>query len=143
METVTPPPAAPKPSIFYINSADMFGVSYFCEGNQDYAKVAFHINGVLRDVDFHVSVAPDGKSVHFVRAVHAVCFSKEVLKSIMGRDYSETSSRVVTYDDVAQKMQAKKVLPENKLYWGGPQVVRLKWECTGTPRIFKGNYPVD
>ena len=88
-----------------------------------------------------MSVSQDGKSVHFVHAVHAVCFSKEVLRSIMGRNYSEMSSRVVAYDDVAQKMQAKKVLPENKLYWGKPQVVRLKWECTGTPEaeVFKGD----
>jgi hypothetical protein len=143
VETVTPPPAAPKPSIFSVNSTDMFGVSYFCEGNQDYAEVAFHINGVLRDVDFRVSVSQDGKSVRFVRAVHAICFSKEVLKSIMKKNYSETSSRVVAYDDVAQKMQAKKVLPENKLYWGDPQVVRLKWECTGTPNVFKGDYAID
>ena len=50
VETVTPPPAT-KPSIFSVNSSDKFGVSYFCEGNQDYAEVAFHINGVLRDVD--------------------------------------------------------------------------------------------
>ena len=36
--------------IFLINSADMFGVSYFCEGNQDYAEVAF-VNRVLRDIN--------------------------------------------------------------------------------------------
>ena len=40
-------------------------------------------------------------------------------------------------------MQAEKVLPENKLYWGEPQVVHLKWECTGIPKIFKGDYPID
>ena len=139
---VTPPPA-PKPSIFSISCTDVFGVSYFCEGNQDYAEVALHVNGVLRDIDYRVSVAPDGKSIHYVRAVRKECFTKEVLMSIMGRDYSETNSRVIAYDDVAQEMIENKVLPASKLYWGEPQVVRLKWECTGTHRIFKGDYAID
>ena len=139
---MTPPPA-PKPTIFSVSSADMFGVSYYCEGTQDFAEVAFHVNGVLHDIDYCVSVAPDGKAIFYVRAVRAECFSKEVLRSIMGRDYSTTNSRVVAYDDVAQEMIEKKVLPESNLYWGEPQVVRLKWECTGTPQVFKGDYPID
>ncbi len=98
---------------------------------------------MLRDIDYRVSVAPDGKSIHYVRAVRKECFTKEVLMSIMGRDYSETNSRVIAYDDVAQEMIKNKVLPVSKLYWGEPQVVRLKWECTGTHRIFKGDYAID
>ena len=139
---VTPPPA-PKPTIFSVSSADMFGVSYFCEGTQDFAEVAFHINGVLRDIDYRVSVSQDGKAINYIRAVRAECFSKEVLRSIMGRDYSTRNSRVVAYDNVAQEMIKKKVLPESNLYWGAPQVVRLKWECTGTPQVFKGDYAID
>ncbi len=98
---------------------------------------------MLRDIDYHVSVAPDGKSIHYVRAVRKECFTKEVLMSIMGRDYSETNCRVIAYNDVAQEMIENKVLPVSKLYWGEPQVVCLKWECTGTHKIFKGDYAID
>jgi hypothetical protein len=118
-------------------------VSYYCEGTQDYADVTFHVNGVLCESDFRVTIGHDGKSVAWQRAVQAICFSKELLKAIMGRDYSPANNRVVAYDDVAQEMMAKNVRPENKLYWGAPQVVRLKWECTGTPTIIKRDYPID
>jgi predicted porin len=128
---------------FSIDSTDKFSVSYYCEGTQDYADVTFHINGVLRECDFRVTIGDNGKSVLWQRAVEAICYSKELLKSIMGRDYSPANNRVVAYDDVAQEMLAKKVRPENKLYWGTPQVVRLKWECTGTPTIIKRDYPID
>ena len=139
---VTPPPA-PKPSIFNISCTDVFGVSYFCEGSQDFAEVTLHVNGVLRDIDYHVSMAPDGKSINYVRTVRSECFTKEVLQSIMGTDYSTTHTRVIAYDDVAQEMLEKKVISKNKLYWGEPQVVHLKWECTGTHKIFKGDYAID
>lgn len=139
---VTPPPA-PKPSIFNISCTDVFGVSYFCEGSQDFAEATLHVNGVLRDIDYRVSVAPDGKSINYVRAVRSECFTKEVLQSIMGTEYSTTHTRVIAYDDVAQEMLEKKVISESKLYWGEPQVVRLKWECTGTHKIFKGDYAID
>ena len=104
--------------------------------------MAFHVNGVLRDTDYHrVTVSPDSKAVNYVRAE---CFTKEVLKSIMGRGYSTKNSRcVIAYDDVVQEMMEKKVLPESNLYWREPQVVRLKWECMGTPQIFKGDYAID
>ena len=29
-------------------------------------------------------------------------------------------------------MKVKKVLPKNKQFWGAPQIMRIKWECTGT-----------
>ena len=121
----------------------MFGVSYFCEGSQDFAEATLHVNGVLRDIHYRVSMAPDGKSINYVRAVWSECFTKEVLQSIMGTDYSTTHTRVIAYDDVAQEMLEKKVISESKLYWGEPQVVRLKWECTGTHQIFKGDYAID
>ncbi len=37
------------------------------------------------------------------------------------------------WDDTALKMQEKNVISKNGLYWGRPQVLRLKWKCTGTP----------
>ena len=57
--------------------------------------------------------------------------------------YSASSHRAIAYDDVSQEMQEKKILPEHKLYWGAPQVVRLKWECTGTITIIKRDYEID
>jgi len=86
MEKKVTPPPAPKPSIFSISCTDMFGVSYFCEGSQDFAEATLHVNGVLRNIDYCVSVAPDGKSINYVRTVRSECFTKEVLQSIMGTD---------------------------------------------------------
>ena len=41
-------------------------------------------------------------------------------------------------------MSDKNVLPKNDLYWGKPQVVRLKWKCTGTPTACnKHDYPTE
>jgi hypothetical protein len=39
--------------------------------------------------------------------------------------YSSSSHRVIAYDDVAQKMKDKKVLPKHKQFWGAPQVCVL------------------
>jgi hypothetical protein len=65
------------------------------------------------------------------------------LEAILKNGYSASSHRAVAYDDVAQEMQEKKVRPEHKLFWGAPQVVRIKWECTGATAIFKRDYPID
>jgi hypothetical protein len=65
------------------------------------------------------------------------------LKSIMGGSYSHSSHRAIVYNDVAKEMQEKKVHPKDKCYWGASQVVRLKWECTGTTSIIKRNYAID
>jgi hypothetical protein len=44
-------------------------------------------------------------------------------------------------DNMVQEMEGKKVYPKNGLYWGTPQVVYLKWKCTGTPiAVDKLNY---
>jgi hypothetical protein len=41
-------------------------------------------------------------------------------------------------------MQAKNVRPVNGLFWGKPQVVRLRWKCTGTPTaVNKHDYPTE
>jgi hypothetical protein len=39
-------------------------------------------------------------------------------------------------------MQEKKIRPEHKLFWGAPQVVRIKWKCTGATAIIKRDYPI-
>ncbi len=137
------PPPAPKPPVnFSVDSTVKFLVSYHCEGKQDVADVVFHVNGVLRDTDYRVSVAADRKSVSWQRAIQSVCFTKKILQAILKNGYSASSHRAVAYNDVAQEMQEKKVLPKHKLFWGAPQVVRIKWECTGTTTIFKRDYPM-
>ena len=41
-------------------------------------------------------------------------------------------------------MQAKNVRPVNGLFWGEPQVVRLRWKCTCTPTaVNKHDYPTE
>jgi hypothetical protein len=43
----------------------------------------FHVNGVLRDTDYRVSVATDRKSISWQRAIQTICFSKKILEAIL------------------------------------------------------------
>ncbi len=115
-------------------------MAYHTKGKHDVADVMFHVNGVLRDTDYRVSVAADRMSVSWQRAIHSVCFSKKILQAILKDGYKASSHRAVAYNDVAQEMQEKKMHPEHKLFGGAPQVVRLWWECTGATAII---YPID
>jgi hypothetical protein len=90
-----------------------------------------------------VSVATDEKAVSWQRAIQSICFTKKILKSIMGFSYSHSSHCAFAYSNVAQEMQEKRVRPELKLYWGASQAVRLKWECTGATTIIKHDYKID
>jgi hypothetical protein len=90
-----------------------------------------------------VSIATDRKSILWQRAIQSICFSKKILKAILKEGYSPLSHRAVAYDEVVQEMQEKKIRPEHKLYWGAPQVVRIKWECTGATTIIKCDYEID
>jgi hypothetical protein len=60
----------------------------------------------------------------------------------MGQHYHKSSTRIIAWDNTVQKMEGKKVYLQNGLYWGKPQVVHLRWKCTGTPiAVNKLNYP--
>jgi hypothetical protein len=61
----------------------------------------------------------------------------------MGNAYSPSNHRVIAYNDSAQEMFAKKIRPKNKLIWGAPQVMHIKWECMGILTIFKRDYAMD
>ncbi len=61
----------------------------------------------------------------------------------MKNHYHEGSARIFAWDDMVQEMEGRKVHPKNGLYWGTPQVVHLKWKCTGTPIVVnKLNHPM-
>ena len=75
----------------------------------------------------------DGLLVSLVCVISSRSFDKKILRKIMGGEYRESSSLVIAWDDTVLEMQAKNVRPVNGLFWGEPQVVRLRWKCTGTP----------
>jgi hypothetical protein len=54
-----PPPAPKLPVNFSVDSMDKFLVSYHCKGKQDVADMVFHVNGVLRNTNYHESIAAD------------------------------------------------------------------------------------
>ncbi len=97
----------------------------------------------MQKSEYHIRVAEDGLSVSFLRAISSRSFDKKILRKIMGTEYRESSSRVVAWDDMALEMQAKNVHPVNGLCWGEPQVVRLRWKCTGPTRVNKHDYPTE
>ena len=139
-----PPPAAAAAAAtsFSIDATDPLTASYYAVGPYDYADVVFRVNGTMEKNEYQVRVAEDGLSVSFVRAISSLSFDKRILRKIMGEEYRESSSRVVAWDDTALEMQAKNVRPVNGLFWGEPQVARLRWKCTGTPTaVSKHDYP--
>jgi len=95
----------------------------------------------MKKGEYEVQVAEDGLSVSFRRAICLRSFNKKILRKIMGVEYRESSARVVAWDDTALEMQQQNVRPLNGLFWGEPQVVQLRWKCTGTPtRVDKHDY---
>ena len=142
-----PPPAtaaAAATTSFSIDANDPLTDNYYTVGVYDYADVVFRVNGTMQKGEYQVQVAEDGLSVLFVHAISLRSFDKKILRKIMGAEYRESSSRVVAWDDTALEMQVKNVRPVNGLFWGKPQVVRLRWKCTGTPTaVNKHDYPTD
>jgi hypothetical protein len=140
-----PPPATKPPVNYSVDSTEKHFISYYdyVKGKSDVADVIFLINGVVHDTEYHVTVATDRKSVTLKGGVHSFCFFKKLLKAILGGKYSSSSHRAVAHDDIAQEMQSENVHPKNQLFGGAPQVVRLKWECTGTFLIVKRDYEID
>jgi hypothetical protein len=130
-----PPPAAAAATAtsFSVNAEDPLTAHYYADGAYDYAKVVFRVNGTMQKSEYQVRVAEDGLLVSFVCAISSMSFDKKILRKIIGAEYRESSSRVVAWDNTALAMQAKNVRPVNGLFWGEPQVLRLRWKCTGTP----------
>jgi hypothetical protein len=131
-----PPPAtaaAAAATSFSVDANNPLTAHYYADGVYDYANAVFHVNGTMKKGEYEVQVAKDGLLVSFVRAISSRSFDKKILRKIMGGEYRESSSCVIAWDDTALEMQAKNVRPVNGLFWGEPQVVRLRWKCTGTP----------
>jgi hypothetical protein len=142
-----PPPAAAAAAAvtsFSVDAEDPLTAHYYAIGAYDYADVVFRVNGTMQKREYQVRVAEDGLLVSFLCAISSLSFDKKILRKIMGAEYRESSSRVVAWDDTALDMQAKNVRPVNGLFWGEPQVARLKWKCTGTPTtVNKHDYPTE
>ena len=90
------PPPAPKPPMnLSVDSTDKFLVSYHVKGKQDIADMVFHINGVLRDTNYRVSVVANRNSVLWQHAIQSVCFTKKILQAILKNGYSTSSHRAI------------------------------------------------
>jgi hypothetical protein len=102
--------------------------------------VEIHIPGMVAEGTYRFALAEDGMSITWQRAINRVCLNKESLRGVMGEKYLSSSSRVIAYDDATQEMCHNKVSHNaGGQYWGAPQVIRLREECTGTPT--KSIYP--
>jgi hypothetical protein len=105
----------------------------------DYAEVEVHVNSMGTS---HFSLAKDGMSVSWQRAVDRRCFLKEHLRGVMQGKFSTSHSRVIAYCNVVQAMKHNKVISDTGgLYWGTPPVICLKQHCTGTPHEAIYPYP--
>ena len=82
------------------------------------------------------SLAENRMTISFSRGISAVCFDTRQFRGVMGPKYSESSSRVMAFDNAVQAMYRDKVTPDaGGQYWGAPQVIHLREKCTGTPVI--------
>jgi hypothetical protein len=134
--------AAKRPTIvlYSLDVRDAAIVVYYNDKGVDYAEVKVHVNGVIPLGTSCFSLAKDGMSVSWQRAMDWRCFSKEHLKVVMQGKFSSSHSHVITYCNVVQGMKQNKVFPNaGGLYCGTPQVIRLNQHCTGTPH--KAIYP--
>jgi hypothetical protein len=60
----------------------------------------------------------------------------------MGPKFSESSSRIMAFDNAVQAMYHNKVTPDaGAQYWGAPQVIHLHEKCMGTPVFNVYPYP--
>jgi hypothetical protein len=123
---------------------DPLTVTYYDGGTHDYADMVIRMNGTMKKGKYEVQVAKDSLLLSFLCAICTRSFDKKIIHKIMKMDYHESSARVVACDDTVLEMQEKKVRPKNGLFWGKPQVVRLKWKCTGVPTtVNKHDYPTE
>jgi hypothetical protein len=64
---------APRPmSNFSVNTTNKFSIAYYCKGTQDYADVVIHVNGVIQEGKFLVSISQYGRSVLWQRSMKSV-----------------------------------------------------------------------
>ena len=112
------PPTTKPPANYSIDSTEKHFISYYVKGKSDIVDVVFLVNGVVHDTEYRVTVAADRKSVTLKRGIHSFCFSKKLLRAILGGKFSSSSHRAIAYDDIAQEMQDENLRPENQLFWG-------------------------
>ncbi len=85
---------------------------------------------------YRFSLAEKGMTILLSRGISAVCFDTRRFRGVMGIKYSESSSRVMAFDNAVQAMYHDKVTPDaGGQYWGAPQVINLREKCMGTPVI--------
>ena len=90
-----PPPATNPPVNYSVDSTEKHFISYYIKGKSDVADVVFLVNGVVHCTKYPVIMAADRKSIMWKRGVHSFCFSKKLLKTILGGKYSSSSHRTI------------------------------------------------
>jgi len=113
-----PAPATKPPANYSVDSTETHFISNYVKGKSDVADVVFLVNGVVHDTEYRVTVAADRKSITLKHGVHSFCFSKKLLKAILGGKYSSSSHRTVAYNDIVKEMQDKNLRPKNQLFGG-------------------------
>jgi hypothetical protein len=117
-DTTIPAPAK-KSALYYLNTCDTSVVAYYQDDGVRYAEVALYTNSVVPKGTYCFTVAEDGMSVTWQRAIHKRCFDKKLLQGIMKDKYSSSHSHVIAYDNVLQEMHVNRFSPDaSGLYWG-------------------------
>ncbi len=107
------PAPAKKIALYYLNTCDTAVVAYYQDDGAGYIEVALYINGVVPKGTYRFTVAEDGMSVTWQRAIHKRCFGKKLLQGIMKDKYFSSHSRVIAYDNVLQEMHVNSDVNES------------------------------
>ena len=131
----TAPPAKKPTKLYYLDSGDKYSVCYDLKGTTEYVILTFYLNGMLPPKGgYQCTLSEDGHTISWSRPVDSFLFSMDHLKGIMGDEYSESTVRVRSFDNILQAMHRDKIEPDtNGLFWGKPYEIYFEKNLTGTP----------
>ncbi len=128
--------------LYGFGTKDVYAVSFDSEGTTDYCVVYLYLTGIVPEGGFNASLSSDGFTISWCRPVDAFLFLMQHLKKIMGDKYSDTHIRVRSFDQVTQAiLEDKNKADAQDLFWGKPQEIHLKNQCTGDVITKMTTYP--
>jgi hypothetical protein len=117
-------------------------VSFDSEGMTDYCVVSLYLTGIVPEGGFNVLLLLDGFTNLWSCPVDAFLYSMQHLKKIMAEKYSDTHIRVRSFDQVTQAiLKDKNKAGARDLFWGKPQEIHLKNQCTSNVTMKMTPYP--
>ena len=118
--------------LYSFGTKDVYAMSFDLEGTMDYCVVSLYLTGIAPEGGFNALLSSDGFTILWSRPVDAFLFLMQHLQKIMGEKYLDTHIRVRSFDQVTHViLDDKNKVNARDLFWGKPQDIHLKNQCTG------------